>query len=71
MFRRLLRESGAGWMTPRRTPGSLARQIERLDRNRELIIQASAKAVSFARTNSFESVFARRMTHLRDIAHLE
>ena len=71
MFRRLLRESEAGWMTPRRTPGSLARQIERLDRNRELIIQASAKAVSFARTNSFESVFARRMTHLRDIAHLE
>jgi len=71
MFRKLVRDSGAGWMSPRRTPGSMVRQIEWLDQNREAIIEASTKAVSFARANSFESVFARRMTHLRDLAHLD
>lgn len=71
MFRRLTRESGAGWMTTRRSPGSMVRQIERLNDNRDQIIDASAKAVAYARANSFESVFARRMTHLRDLTHAE
>jgi len=49
----------------------MVRAIERLNEDREPIIAASVKAVEFARANSFETVFARRMNDLREIANFE
>lgn len=71
MLRHLLHHSGAGWAVRRKNAGAMVRAIERLDRNREALIAASVKAVTFARANSFETVFARRMADLRQIANAE
>jgi hypothetical protein len=46
----------------------MVRRIAALDANREAIVAASSRAVDFARANSFETVFARRMSDLREIA---
>ncbi len=70
MWRRLQGLSGAGWAVGRR-PDALARAVARLHGDREAVIAASARAVEFARANSFETVFARRMNDLREIAGLE
>lgn len=67
MWRMLQAESGAGWAVPAR-PGAVMRRLLHLDSNREAVIVASKLAVAFARENSFESVFARRMGHLRKLA---
>ena len=71
MVSRLQAESGAGWAARRGDVAGLARWVERLDDARDSVIAASAKAVEYARQNSFESVFARRMTDLRQIAQVE
>lgn len=70
MWRALLSESGAGWAVPAR-PGAMLRMLQVLDRNRESVIAASERAVAYARDNCFESVFARRMDHLRKLAGIE
>lgn len=70
LWRRLQAETGGGWSVAAR-PSALGRQIERLDRDREAVVTASGKAVIWARANSFETVFARRMTDLREISHLD
>lgn len=70
LWRRLQGDTGGGWSVQARS-SALVRQIERLDRDREAVVAASDKAVAFARTSSFETVFARRMTDLRDIARLD
>ncbi|MCC6000236.1 MAG: glycosyltransferase [Pararhodobacter sp.] len=69
-WRRLQAEAGAGWVVSAHA-SALARQILRLDRDRELIIRASTWALDHARANTFETVFARRMSHLRQIAGLD
>ena len=71
MVSQLQAESGAGWAARRGNVAGLARWVERLDDARDSVIAASAKAVEYARQNSFESVFARRMTDLRQIAQVE
>lgn len=71
MLRRLVSNSHPGWLVRKGRAGNMVRAIARLDQDREQIIAASAKAVDFARANSFETVFARRMNDLRDIAHAE
>lgn len=68
MVRRLVAESQAGWTVRKGSTSAMVHAIERLDQDREAIITASANAVDFARANSFETVFARRMNDLRDIA---
>jgi colanic acid/amylovoran biosynthesis glycosyltransferase len=70
LWRRLQQDTGGGWSVSSR-PAALVRKIERLDRDREAVVKASDRAVAYARTSSFETVFARRMTDLRDIAHLD
>jgi len=70
MWRRMQRESGAGWAVAPR-PAALAAAVTRLHGDREAVIRASGRAVEFARANAFETVFARRMTHLRDIAGMD
>lgn len=71
MVSRLQAESGAGWSVRRGNVAALARAVERLDEDRDSVILASVRAVEYARQNSFESVFARRMNDLRLIARLE
>lgn len=71
MWRRMQAESGAGWVVRRRSPAALAGALVRLDRDRAAIVQASRRAVDFARAQAFEQVFARRMADLREIAGLE
>ncbi|PWE31742.1 hypothetical protein C4N9_01665 [Pararhodobacter marinus] len=70
-WKRMHAESRAGWVCRPARPGALAARIARLDRDRVQIIEASRRAVDFARANSFEHVFSRRMTDLRDIAGLD
>lgn len=69
MTKRIAHHSGAAFLVRRGSAGALARMVERLDGRRDEIIAASTKAVEFARANSFEQVFASRMTDLRDIAN--
>jgi len=71
MTRRLMRASKAGWTVRKGSPGAMARAIERLDRDRRALTAASARAVDYARANTFETVFARRMTDLREIAGVD
>lgn len=71
MTKPLVRESGAGWLTMRNQPSRLVAQITRLHHDREAIIEASRKAIEFARPHSFENVFVRRMTDLREIVGLD
>lgn len=70
MWRRLQAESGAGWVV-RANPAALAAKVGHLHEARADLAGASGRAVEFARTNTFESVFARRMTDLRDIARID
>lgn len=71
MWRRMQRESGAGWAVRSGSPGALAKAVQRLHDDREALITASARAVEHARLNAFETTFARRMNDLRDIAGVE
>ena len=71
MTKRLVANSGAGWLVGKRSTAGIVRAIAHLDQNREAIISASAKGVEFARANSFETVFASRMNDLRELANVE
>ncbi len=71
MTKRLVANSGAGWLVGKGSTGQMVLAIAHLDQNRKAIIAASAKAVEFARANSFETVFASRMNDLRDLANVD
>jgi len=71
MLRHVVAESKAGWLVRKGSTTAMVRAIERLNEDREPIIAGSVKAVEFARANSFETVFARRMNDLREIANFE
>ncbi|WP_333829651.1 glycosyltransferase [Pararhodobacter sp.] len=71
MWRKLQAESGGGWLSRAGSVSALTAALARLDGDRQAIIRASASALDYARGQTFEHVFARRMTHLRSIAGLE
>lgn len=71
LWRNLQAESGGGWVCRPGCASALVRALVRLDGNRQAIIRASADALEYARGQTFEHVFANRMTHLRAIAGLE
>lgn len=71
MWRRLFRESDGGWLCRRGSVSALAQAVARLDGERATIIRASARALAYARAHTFETVFARRMEHLRAVARLD
>lgn len=71
MLNGIARDSGACFLVRSGSNSALVKQIEFLDRNRNLLVSASQNGVRFARSNSFEQVFARRMADLRDIAGLD
>ena len=70
-WRNLMRESGAGWGVRKRSVGGLVTMVEHLDKRRDLLVETARKAADFARAHSFEVEFARRMTHLRDLAQVD
>lgn len=70
-WRRMQAESGAGWVVRKGSVQGLVRALARLDADRAAIVEASRRAVEFARANAFEQVFAKRMSDLRAIAGLE
>lgn len=70
MLNSILRRSRAGWACGQ-GPSRMACMLLRLDADREALIAASTRAVAFARETPFETVFAQRMEHLRQIAGLE
>ncbi|MBB5518538.1 glycosyltransferase [Amphiplicatus metriothermophilus] len=67
-FEGLRRASGAGWSTPMNRPDMAAREIARLDREREEIIAHAERALAFAREHTFEKTFERRIAQLRKLA---
>lgn len=69
-WRRLAQDSGGGWATSAR-PEALAACLARLDADRPALIAAAGRARAFAAGTTFETVFARRMAHLRAIAGLD
>lgn len=70
-WRHLHAGSGGGWLCRKGSISAVVRLLERLDADRQAIIRASARALAYARGQTFEHVFASRMTHLRRVARLE
>ena len=70
-WKRMQAETKAGWLVRKGSVGGMVRAIMRLDADRLSVIEASRRAVDFARANAFEQVFAKRMNHLREIAGVE
>lgn len=70
MWRELCQDSGGGWAVPLGRTEVLARVIADLAATPERLIEAADRALTFARANAFESVFAGRMAHLRAVAGL-
>lgn len=70
-WRSLRAQSNAGWEVRKRSVAGLVRQVEWLNTHREALIDAATRAAEFARAHSFEMEFARRMTHLRQVAGVD
>lgn len=60
----VVRESHSGWLAPLGEPGQIAAAIERLDRDRHEIAEASRMARRFGAAHAFETTFAARIEHL-------
>jgi hypothetical protein len=64
-FLGVVRHSQAGWHAPMFDVGGLADHFERLDRDRQAIVEAARRARAFALRHAFEETFRRRAEHLR------
>jgi glycosyltransferase involved in cell wall biosynthesis len=62
--------SRAAWVTPAGSLHALVDKIAELDRDREALVNASERALEFARRHTFEIETAQRVQHLRAIAGL-
>lgn len=69
-FRGIVAHSGAGWTVPVGDAEALAGLVARLDRDREGLAAAAARARDFAAGHAFEKTFARRCAHLRQASRL-
>jgi len=67
-FRGLVQESGAGWATAMDRPVQLAEKIAELARDRRAVVDASRRALAFARLWTFEETFKSRIEHLKSCA---
>lgn len=68
MLSRLVAESGGGVCAPMGDVAGLAAAIAAWDRDRDGLAAAAARALSFAQAHDFETEFAARMAHLRQVA---
>ena len=67
-FRGIVKRSGCGWLTPVGAPKVLAAEIARLNGARSEISKMATEGLQFARDNTFEVTFRRRMEHVMDVA---
>lgn len=67
-FRGIVKHSGCGWLTPVGQPKALAAEIARLNKARPEISQMALDGLPFARDNTFEATFRRRMEHVMGVA---
>lgn len=65
MWSRLREVSDSGWVVPMGDRYTMAREVARLAREREALVQHAGTALAFARKHDFETEFARRMEHYR------
>jgi colanic acid/amylovoran biosynthesis glycosyltransferase len=63
-FAGIVAHSGGGWLAPMNDPRRLAAVIAHLHRDREAVVAAAERAVTFARRHAFERTFAARTHHL-------
>jgi len=68
MWRPMAADTQAGWVVPMGRPAAIATCVAQLAVQRDRIIAAAGRALSFAREHDFEREFARRMDHLAGIA---
>ncbi len=69
-FDGLLRRVDAGWGAPMNEPGALADLVVQLSNNRPAIAPKARRALAFARDNSMEATFKRRMEFFKHCANL-
>lgn len=66
-WRGLLARSGAGWSAPLGDPAALADTVVQAAGQRRQLAEAAGRALAFARMQTFELTFERRMEHLLDV----
>jgi glycosyltransferase involved in cell wall biosynthesis len=66
-FRGLVETCGTNWAIPVSRPKPLAAEIARLNTNRHALVEASFKALDFARQHTFERTYQARIAHLRGV----
>ncbi|MDO5700998.1 MAG: glycosyltransferase [Bowdeniella nasicola] len=67
--RRIVADSGAGWVIPR-SPDAAARLIADLAAHPAKVVEASARALDYMASRTFEDVTRRRAEHLLDVFDL-
>lgn len=67
MLSPLIRDSKGGWTVPVHDIGRMAGLVAKLDRQRDLLVQASYAAAGYASRHSFEAEYQRRNRHLHDV----
>lgn len=67
-FKGIVSHSGSGFLAPLGDAEKLADQIAKLDRNRQLLIDAARRGRDFAREHCFEATFQRRTEHFAEAA---
>jgi colanic acid/amylovoran biosynthesis glycosyltransferase len=64
-FRGMIRESSAGWLVPMNQPKQVAEKIAELNKDRAMLLDASKRAIEFARLHTFERTFKARIEHMK------
>jgi colanic acid/amylovoran biosynthesis glycosyltransferase len=66
-FEGIVAHSGAGWVVPMDRPDSLANKIAELSDSLPELQEMSVKALHFAKQNTFEKTFNRRINHIYNV----
>lgn len=69
-FRGIVAHSGSGWLVPTGDVTAMADVIERIDRDRSLLLPAALAGHDFAAEHCFERTFAARMRHIVALSRL-
>lgn len=66
-FEGIVAYSGAGWVVPMDRPDQLANKVAELSHSLTEMQEMSVKALQFAKQNTFEKTFNRRINHIYDV----
>jgi colanic acid/amylovoran biosynthesis glycosyltransferase len=61
----VVKESGAGWLSPMNRPEQLAARIASLAKDRPSLLKAARDAADFGRRNTFDRTFKARIEHMK------